>query len=122
LPEGHQRGIEEPLEGVEVRGASLLLNGFKRYRCARKLGIGVVPYMSLGEDETTAILSLLRISNDRTRGILEQAGFIDELKNLHKMSVADIAEKLSRSKSWVSMRRGTGEALLGSQVRQRPCG
>ena len=34
-----QRGIEEPLEGVDRQEASILLNGFKRYRCARKLGI-----------------------------------------------------------------------------------
>jgi len=32
-----QRGIEEPLEGVQLQDASILLNGFKRYRCARKL-------------------------------------------------------------------------------------
>ena len=101
-----QRGIEEPLEGVEVREARLLLNGFKRYRCALKLGIHMAPYTSLGEDEAAAIMSLLRTSNNRALGILEQAGFIDELKNLHKMSVAEIAQELSRSKSWVSMRAG----------------
>ena len=32
-----QRGIEEPLEGVEVRQVNVLLNGLKRHRCARKL-------------------------------------------------------------------------------------
>ncbi|MEK7360538.1 MAG: KorB domain-containing protein [Pseudomonadota bacterium] len=101
-----QRGIEEPLEGVDRQEASILLNGFKRYRCARKLGIGTAPYTSLGEDEAVAIMSLLRASNDRALGILEQAGFIDDLKSLHGMSVAEIAGELSRSKSWVSMRLG----------------
>jgi hypothetical protein len=38
-----QRGIEEPLEGVEVQQRNVLLNGFKRYRCARKLQIRIVP-------------------------------------------------------------------------------
>jgi hypothetical protein len=33
-----ERGIEEPLEGVDVEGRRILLNGFKRYRCAVKLG------------------------------------------------------------------------------------
>ncbi|MEK7237767.1 MAG: KorB domain-containing protein [Nitrospirota bacterium] len=101
-----QRGIEEPLEGVDRQEASILLNGFKRYRCARKLGIETAPYASLGEDEAAAIMSLLRTSNDKALGILEQAGFIDDLKNLHKMSAAEIAGELSRSKSWVSMRLG----------------
>ena len=112
-----ERGIEEPLEGVDVREAGILLNGFKRYRCARKLGITMAPYISLGKDEAVGIMTLLRTSNNKTLGILEQAGFIDELKNLHKMSVTEIAEELSRSKSWVSMRLGLiGE--MGERVRK----
>jgi len=101
-----QRGIEEPLEGVEVQGRRVLLNGFKRYRCARKLHLGTVPYSSLGQDEVAAIVALLRTSNDRSLSILEQAAFIDELKNARQLSVADIAEQLSRSKAWVSVRLG----------------
>ena len=99
-----QRGIEEPLEGVEVQQRNVLLNGFKRYRCACKLQIRIVPYTSLGQDEVVAMLNLLRISNNRALGILEQAAFLDELKNTRHLSVADIAQELSRSKSWVSMR------------------
>jgi ParB-like chromosome segregation protein Spo0J len=101
-----QRGIEEPLEGVEVKERSVLLNGFKRYRCARKLRLATVPYSSLGPDEAVGILSLLRTSNNRALSILEQAGFIEELKHARQMSVAQIAAELSRSKSWVSMRLG----------------
>ena len=101
-----QRGIEEPLEGVEVQGHAALLNGFKRYRCARKLRLATVPYSSLGQDAAAAILALLRASNDRALSILEQAAFIDELKNVRQWSVADIAAQLSRSKAWVSVRLG----------------
>ena len=113
-----QSGIEEPLEGVDRQGASILLNGFKRYRCARKLGIEMAPYTSLGEDEAVGIMSLLRTSNNKTLGILEQAVFIDELKNLHRMGVTEIATELSRSKAWVSMRLGfIGE--MSAKVRQK---
>ena len=101
-----QRGIEEPLEGVEVQGRAVLLNGFKRYRCARKLRLANVPYSSLGQDAAAAILSLLRTSNDRALSILEQAAFIDELKNARQWGVADIAAGLSRSNAWVSVRLG----------------
>ena len=101
-----QRGIEEPLEGVEVQGRVVLLNGFKRYRCARKLRLATVPYSSLGQDEAAAILALLRASNDRALSILEQAAFIDELKSTRQWGVADIAAQLSRSKAWVSVRLG----------------
>ena len=100
------RGIEEPLEGVESGGRSILLNGFKRYRCAHRLNLQTVPYISFGEDEVVGIVTLLRISNNKTLSILEQASFIDELKTERKMSVAEIAQELSRSKSWVSMRVG----------------
>jgi predicted transcriptional regulator len=112
------RGVQEPLEGVDTQEGNILLNGFKRYRCARKLGIQTVPYVSLGEDEAMGIVGLLRVSNNRALSILEQARFIDDLKNLHRMNVAEIAEQLSRSKSWVSVRLG----LIGEMteaVRQK---
>ena len=113
-----EKGIVEPLEGVDVRTSHVLLNGFKRRRCACKLGLRTAPYVSLGEDEALGIVALLRISNDRALSLLEQAGFVDELKRMHQMSVAQIAEALSRSKAWVSVRLG----LLGEMpvaVRQK---
>ena len=113
-----ERGIIEPLEGVELNQAHVLLNGFKRWRCARRLRLGTAPYVSLGEDAAMGIVALLRASNDRALSLLEQAGFVDELKRLHGMSVAQIAEMLSRSKGWVGMRLGLmGE--MSSAVRQK---
>lgn len=112
------RGIEEPVEGVEAADRKILLNGFKRYRCAVKLGIRIAPYATLGEDEASGIINLLRVANDRALTILEQAGFIDQLRQFDQMSVADIAEELSRSKAWVSMRIGLiGE--MSAVVRQK---
>ena len=100
-----QRGIEEPLEGVDTPDARLLLDGFKRCRSAKKLGIACVPYVSLGAEEATGILSLMRVSTDKALGILEQARFLVDLLSIHGMSLAEVAETLSRSKGWVSMRR-----------------
>ena len=106
-----QRGIEEPLEGVDTSEARPLLNGFKRCRSAKKLGIECVPYVSLGEEEATGILNLMRASTDKGLGILEQARFIADLLTVHGMSVAEVARTLSRSKGWVSMRRGLLEGM-----------
>lgn len=75
-----ERGIEEPLEGVDVDGRRILLNGFKRYRSARKLKLSAVPYASLGEDAAGGIIAVLRASNHRSLGILEEARFIDDLR------------------------------------------
>jgi hypothetical protein len=120
-----QRGIEEPLEGVDlpagppaVPATQVLLNGFKRYRCARKLRLATVPYRSLGPDEGAAILGLLKLSNNRSLSILEQAAFIAELKNVRGLNVAEIAAELSRSKSWVTMRLGL-MAEMSAKVRQQ---
>jgi predicted transcriptional regulator len=107
------RGIERPLQGVDIDGQRVLLNGFKRYRCAKTLGIGVVPYASLGSDEATGIIAVLRGSNEKCMGILEQAKFIDDLVHLHQMSSAEVAETLSRSKAWVTMRLGLLREMSG---------
>jgi len=113
-----RRGIEEPLEGVEVQERSVLLNGFKRYRCARKLRLTTAPYASLGSDETAGILGLLRTSPHRALGILEQAAFLGELRRERQWSVAEIAAELSRSKSWVSMRLGLLAEMSGPVRRE----
>ncbi len=106
-----QRGIEQALEGATSGEVKILLNGFKRRRCALRLGLDHVPYLSLGDDEAGAIVHLLRVSNESALSLLEQARFIEQLHRLEKMSVADIAEQLSRSKSWVSMRLGLLEEM-----------
>jgi len=100
-------GIREPLQGVDTEdGIRILLNGFKRIRCAKKLGIGIIPWHCLGNDESVGILELLRVSNAKSLTILEQARLIDELKSVHNMCNADIALLLEKSKAWVSMRTG----------------
>lgn len=113
-----QRGIEEALEGVNAGGKRILLNGFKRYRCARKLGLGTVPYVCLGEDETAGIIELLRVSNAKALNFLEQAALLDELKQARGLSLAQIAAELSRSKAWVSVRLGRF-AQMSAAVRER---
>ena len=99
--------IQEPLKGVDLGdGTKILLDGFKRYRCAIKLNIGMVPYSSFGSDEPLGIIKLIRTSIARPLTILEQAKMIDELQKVHGMTHGDIAELLQKSKAWVSMRAG----------------
>jgi hypothetical protein len=101
-----QRGIQEPLQGIRSGPAAILLNGFKRARCAGKLHLQTVPFASWGTDEVAGILQLLRGSRSHALHLLEQARFVDELASERGMSVAEIAEQLSRSKAWVSLRLG----------------
>ena len=105
-----EHGIRDPLQGVDIEnGVRILLNGFKRHRCAKKIKMSIVPYQSFGSDEPAGIIELIKISNSKPLNILEQARLIDELQKVHGMSNADIAGVLERSPSWVSMRTG----LLG---------
>jgi predicted transcriptional regulator len=101
-----ENGIKEPLQGVKLDSVHILLNGFKRIRCAKKLGITIVPYLSLGESECDGIIELLRISNSKSLNIIEQAKLIDELKSVYKMNTKEIAKDLDKSKAWVSVRTG----------------
>lgn len=106
-----ERGIEKPLEGVEAGEKRVLLDGFKRHRCARNLSIGQVPFVSLGEGEAEGIVAMIRASNDKGLSILEQARFVDELRRIHGMEVAEIADTLFRSRSLVVMRLGLIDEL-----------
>jgi hypothetical protein len=99
-------GIRDPLEGIDTKEGRILLNGFKRFRCAKRLGLEIVPYTCLSTDEVMGIINFLRIANSKSLNILEQARLIDDLHKVHKMSVAEIAQSLERGKSWVSMRLG----------------
>jgi len=101
-----KKGIVDPLRGIDTKQSRILLDGFKRYRCANKLGIAIVPYCSLGSDEAFGIIELIRMANAKSLSILEQAKFIDELKSVHKMSVSEIAGLIDKSKGWVGMRVG----------------
>ena len=105
-----QKGIINALQGVDTTGGDngkrILLDGFKRYRCAKRLGISIVPYRSLGSDEAGGIMQLLRISIANSLSILEQAVLIDELRKVHMMGTGEIAMSLEKSKGWVSMRTG----------------
>ncbi len=100
-------GIRNPLQGIDTKdGLRILLNGFKRIRCAKNLNISIVPWYSFGNDESVGILELLRISNEKSLTILEQARLVDELRTVHNMCNADIALLLEKSKAWVSVRTG----------------
>lgn len=113
-----ENGILEPLEGVDKPDRRILLNGFKRLRCAKKLGLAMVPYCSFGTDEAMGIIQLIRISNSKSLTILEQARLLDDLKSVHKMSLLEIAQMIERSKSWVCMRLGI-MAEMSSVVQEK---
>ncbi len=101
-----KNGIRDPLFGSSSNNCNILLDGFKRFRCAQKLSIKTVPFEIIADDQALGIIKLLRLSGNRKMNILEQARLIDELVNIFKMSFSEIAFQLERSKTWVAMRAG----------------
>jgi len=106
-----EQGIRDPLLGVNQDGIPVLLDGFKRVACAKKLSIHQVRFRSLADDEAMAIISLVRLSNAKSLSFVEQARLIDELRRIHRLSVSEIARRLERSSAWVSVRLGLSSEL-----------
>ena len=109
-----REGILDPVYVVGSTASQqyVLLDGFKRYRCARKLGMGMVPAECVADDIAAGIVAFIR-RNEYDSGItvLEQAALIEELHRRCAMSIYDIAQRLDRSPSWVSMRLGVLDDL-----------
>lgn len=108
-----ERDILDPLMVVRSTGdaSCILLDGFKRYRCAGKLGTTMVPVEYIGDNVIVGILTLLRRQESRGTSAMEQAALIEELHQQYGMSIYDIAASLCRSPSWVSMRLGMLDEL-----------
>jgi ParB-like chromosome segregation protein Spo0J len=105
------RGIDTPLYGVKNDHIFILLDGFKRLRAAKKLGINIVPIKELGTSEKNGIIELLRIANAKSLHILEQVKLVNELYTTHQMTVRSIGQKLEKSTGWVSTRIGIDNEL-----------
>jgi len=114
-----EQGIQEPLQCVigPSENDAILLDGFKRYRCARKANIRLLPVASLGEDETEGIITFIRASNEPKLHALEEASLLTELKKQYGVGVREIAAHIGRSPAWVSLRLGMFEEI--SEVLRR---
>ena len=100
-------GVNDPLRCiVKENNNFILLDGFKRLRCCMRIKLSIVPVTCLGNDEVSAILHLIRLSNANNLNILEQSAFVDELYQKHKLPVKEIAYQVERSPAWVSVRLG----------------
>jgi hypothetical protein len=109
-----KRGIVDPLQitGNAPGEEYILLDGFKRYRCARTLGMGMVPAQIIANDLAMGIITIIQRSEYGSgMTTLEEAALIEELHKRCGLTIYDIAVQLDRSPSWVSMRLGMLEDL-----------
>jgi ParB-like nuclease domain len=109
-----REGILDPVcvAGTADGNQCVLLDGFKRYRCARKLGMGMIPAECAAADVAAGIVALIRRSGYGSGiTVVEQAALIEELNRRCGMSIYDIARRLDRSPAWVSLRLGVLDDL-----------
>lgn len=99
-----EQGIREALLGFYSDNLFILVDGFKRYRCCKKLYINTIPIQVMAKDEVSALIKTLKISNAKSLHILEQAKFIKNLQEKHNMTGREIAISLRKSTNWVSTR------------------
>ena len=112
-----ENGITDPLKSIKKRDHYILLDGFKRFRCAKKLKSTLVPLEILGDDEVPCILKIIHLTQGHRMNMVEEACFLDVLHEKYGLTVTEIAKRLGHSKSWVSLRLGI-IAEMGAVVKE----
>jgi len=99
-----QKGLSTPVKGVKYNNRLILIDGFKRVRSADKLQISRIPFISTGEDEISGLLEIIRLSGEHKLTTFEEAVMINQLYKKYALSMEDIANRVEKSKAWVSVR------------------
>lgn len=101
--EGQKTPIIVVAEGVS---RFVVVDGYKRVRCSRRLGWDVIGawVWDLAESEALLIERLMR--EGPKQSALEQGWFLSELVSRFGISAPELARRFDRSESWVSRRLG----------------
>jgi len=92
-------------------GALEVLDGFKRLRAARELGLGTLRAHVVADDATTAKVALWLLNDGAGLSELEQAWLIRSLYRDDALNQPQIGHLFGRHKSWVCRRLLLAEAL-----------
>lgn len=107
-------GVRQPvLAATEVEATDhVLIDGFKRVRVARELGIARLNVSLLALDGPAALAMMVR-ANAAQRGLsaLEEGWVVQRLCREHRLTQAKAAALLEREQSWVSLRLRLVEQL-----------
>jgi ParB/RepB/Spo0J family partition protein len=112
-------GQQTPVVVIVIDGGRhVLLDGYKRVRALTKLredAVTATPW-SLPEKEPLILERLMRTSEEIDA--LEQGWLLEELHSRFEMSEAELAQRVDKSKSWVSRRLGL-VTVLPEKVQER---
>lgn len=89
----------------------VLIDGYARVAALRELGRDLVEAVVLEVPEAEALVLAHRLEAKRPRSALEEGWLIVELIDRHGLDQRQVAERLGRSRSWVSRRLGLARDL-----------
>lgn len=84
----------------------VVIDGFKRVRAAKRLGLDQVACSAWDGDEVAGLVQLHHLQRPRPRSGLEDGYLIRTLQEEHGLTLREIGRRLGRTKSWVSRRLG----------------
>lgn len=101
-------GQQAPI--MVVGGAPfIVVDGFKRVRCLKRLGRDAVRVLRMAVDEAEALIMQEQLGTKRSA--LEEGWLLKELRDRWELNEAAAGKRLGRSKSWVSRRLSLVEIL-----------
>jgi ParB family chromosome partitioning protein len=101
----HRKGQRSPVVVVQgEEGRYVLIDGYLRIEALKAICQYTVEAVVMETNVREALLYVLQAGERRRRGPLVEGWFVRELIGAHGMTQAEMAERLSRSVSWVSRR------------------
>lgn len=116
-------GQQVPIVVIQDQGKSLfvVIDGYKRVRCLRRLARDTVMASSWPGDESEALIVTRLMQTAEPESALEQSWLLAELHDRFGLSLEELARRFGHSVSWVSRRLALVRELPDSiqeQVRQ----
>jgi ParB family chromosome partitioning protein len=100
-----QKGIMSPIVVEVMKDGYLIIDGERRYRCAKELGLTKVPVNIINAKMTPTERNIMRFQlqeNHRGWGVLEKAQAVKDLKTSLGCSITELATALSLSQGYLS--------------------
>jgi len=98
----------------EAPGRFVLIDGYQRVAALAQLGRDTVDAVVLVLDEPEALILGHQLASAGRRSALEEAWLLEELLTGHGLGEQELADRLGRSRSWVSRRLGLVRVLPAS--------
>lgn len=102
---------------ADSSGRYVVVDGYKRVRCARRLGWDTLAATSWELSEAEAVILELVLRSTGRGNALEEGGYLRELSERFGLSLRELARRFCRSESWVS-RRLALVAQLPEEIKQ----